>query len=151
MDHVDESPARLSQLLADTVLRVTGDECPGPSSFANVLTILPLQHRGFWDSPQTKDVVSRIQSDIRDQLQELRVESSGEQIASLASGLSHAAASSLDKHSDLYIEEFSARLGADIPKVSALCSFNEHVINAPANNELHGRSLLLSMPFKSTW
>ena len=129
MDQADEFPAGLSQLVADTVLRVTGERSD-PSSSANVLSILPLQHRGFWDSPQTKDAVSRIQSDIRDQLQELRVESSGEQIASLASGLSHAAASTLHTHSESYIEDFSTQLAGELPKVSALHRCKHGVIKA---------------------
>lgn len=125
--------------MVETVLR-TGDELtlegPGPSSFANVLTILPLQHRGFWETPEIKNAMTLIQSDIRDQLQELRVESSGEQIASLASGLSLAAASSIDKHAETYISEFSSRLGGEIPKVSSVSGCQLRVINPSAQSWL---------------
>lgn len=110
-------PPRLSQLMADTVLRVNPEETS--SAVNNLVTILPLQHRGFWETAETKHAVSMLESDIRDQLQQLRVESSGEHISSLASGLSHAAASSLDKHAETYISDLSSRLAGDIPKVSA--------------------------------
>lgn len=120
-----ESGQRLSQLIAQTRRQTIHD---GPVSSEDVLTILPIQHRGFWETTEANALVSRIDADVRDQLQESRAKGSAHQQSTVAAGLNHAAASVLRKHSTAYVDEFSSQIIDGVHQVGTITSMPHFVV-----------------------